>query len=156
MKAELFFAGKTTEAWVREGVEEYLGRLKHYLPVTVITIESPRGVKAGSTMAQSESTKMLDRIKPSDIVMLLDERGKSYTSETFSALLGKMMVEGCDKLVIITGGAYGVSDAIRKRANFTVTFSAFTFTHQMIRILLAEQLYRAMTILKNEKYHHGG
>ena len=155
MKIELFFCGKTTDAWLREGIDEYLDRLRHYVPVAVFVFEPPRGADGHRSVAEV-SAKMLERIRPSDAVMVLDENGKSFSSEAFAALLQKKMVEGTSKLVIVTGGAYGISEPLKKRANHTVSFSALTFTHQMIRLLLAEQLYRAMTILRNEKYHHAG
>ena len=155
MKIELFYTGKTTESFLKEGIEEYLKRLKHYVPVTEVIIEPSRFSKPDfKKAAEEESERMLKKIKPADFVVLLDERGKSLGSEELSAVLEKHQLAGLGKMIFITGGAYGLGQAIKQRANLLLSFSKFTFTHQMIRLLLVEQIYRAMTILKNEKYHH--
>ena len=155
MKVEFYFAGKTTDDYLRSGIDIYLQRLQHYLPVAAIVFEPPRSAKDPTTATQAESAKMMERLKPSDYVVLLDEKGKSLSSEGLSRIIAKLQLESREKLVFVTGGAYGVSEELKRRANYTLSFSALTFTHQMIRLLLAEQLYRAMTILRNEKYHHG-
>jgi len=155
MKIEFFFIGKTTEPFLKSGVDEYLKRLKHYIPVTEIIIEPSRFSKTDARKAiRDESERMLKKVKPADLVVVLDERGKSMGSEELAAWLEKHQQSGIQKIIFITGGAYGFSDEVRQRANLLLSFSKFTFTHQMIRLLLAEQVYRAMTILKNEKYHH--
>ena len=155
MKLEFFFVGKTSESFLKNGVDEYLKRLKHYIPVTEIMIEPSRFSKTDAKKSiAEESEKMLKKIKPADFIVVLDERGKSLASEELAVLLEKHQQSGTQKMIFITGGAYGFSDAVRQRANLLLSFSKFTFTHQMIRLLLAEQVYRAMTILKNEKYHH--
>ena len=155
MKIELFYTGKTTEPFLKEGIDEYLKRLKHYVPVTEVIIEPSRFSKPDfKKAAEEESERMLKKIKPTDFVVLLDERGKSLGSEELSAVLQKHQSAGLGKMIFITGGAYGLGQAIKQRANLVLSFSKFTFTHQMIRLLLVEQIYRAMTILKNEKYHH--
>ena len=155
MKIELFYTGKTTEPFLKDGIDEYLKRLKHYVPVTEVIIEPSRFSKPDfKKAAEEESDRMLKKIKPADFVVLLDERGKSLSSEELSVVLGKHQSAGLGKMIFITGGAYGLGQSIKQRANLLLSFSKFTFTHQMIRLLLAEQIYRAMTILKNEKYHH--
>ena len=155
MKIELFFTGKTTESFLKAGIDEYLKRLKHYVQVTEVLIEPARLSKPDfKKAAEMESGRMLDKIKAGDFVILLDERGKSLGSEELAAFIGKHLQTGISKLIFVTGGAYGVSDSMKQRANLILSFSKFTFTHQMIRVLLVEQIYRAMTILKNEKYHH--
>ena len=153
MKIEFFFIGRTTEPFLKSGLEEYLKRLKHYIPVTEVIIEPSRFSKTDAKKAVSEeSERLLKKVKPSDFVVVLDERGKSLGSEELAAMLDKH--QGIQKMIFITGGAYGLDQQVKQRANLLLSFSKFTFTHQMIRLLLAEQVYRAMTILKNEKYHH--
>jgi 23S rRNA (pseudouridine1915-N3)-methyltransferase len=155
MKIELFFVGKTTEAFLRSGMDEYAKRLKHYIAVTEIVFEPSKNSKTDVSRAiKEESEKMLSKIKPSDFVIALDERGKAIDSVHLSSLIGNHQQNGTGKIIFLTGGAYGLDDTVRKRANLILSFSKFTFTHQMIRLLLMEQIYRAMTILKNEKYHH--
>jgi 23S rRNA (pseudouridine1915-N3)-methyltransferase len=154
MKIELFFAGKTTEAYLQSGIDIYLGRLRHYVAVSQVVF--PVQNKKGASRVPDElASRMLAKLEPSDIVVVLDEKGKAMTSEDLAGYLGRHQHGGTRKMVFVTGDAFGVGDALRQRANLILSFSKFTFTHQMIRLLLAEQLYRAMTILRNEKYHHG-
>lgn len=154
MKCEFFFVGKTSEKYLQEGIEQYMNRLKHYLPVS-ITVISPGAGGDPSKVIQTECNDLLSRLKPRDLLVVLDERGMSLSSIEFAGKIQQWMVQGYSRLVIIIGGAYGVNDEVRKRAQLVLSFSSFTFTHQMIRLFLVEQLYRAMTILKNESYHHG-
>ncbi|MBK6837693.1 MAG: 23S rRNA (pseudouridine(1915)-N(3))-methyltransferase RlmH [Bacteroidetes bacterium] len=154
MKCELIFVGKTSEKYLQEGIDQYLKRLKHYLPVSISVIGQGAG---GDTMKviQSECSDILSRLKPRDLLILLDERGVALSSVEFAGKIQTSMVQGYSNMVFVIGGAYGVNDEVRKRANMILSFSAFTLTHQMIRLFLVEQIYRAMTILKNESYHHG-
>lgn len=152
MKLEFFFTGKTTDKYIAEGVEIYLGRLKHYVPVSVTVIPAHDGGSKEAPKAESE--RMLAKLKPTDLLVLLDEKGKSFTSQAFARELEKWMVAGTGRVVMAVGGAYGFTDEIRKRANLILSASSFTFTHQMIRLILAEQVYRAFTIIRGEKYHH--
>ena len=103
----------------------------------------------------AECDDVLSRIKPRDLVVLLDERGVSLTSIEFSSKIQQWMVQGHQRLIFIIGGAYGVNEELKKKANIVLSVSSFTLTHQMIRLFLVEQIYRAMTIIKNESYHHG-
>lgn len=155
MKCEFIFIGKTTEKYLQEGVEQYLKRLKHYVPVSVTVLSAGSGTDP-SRVIQSECDSILSVLKPRDVLVLLDERGTALTSVEFAGKLQQFMLQGYSRLVFITGGAYGVNETIRAKANLILSASAFTFTHQMIRLFLVEQVYRAMTILKNESYHHGG
>lgn len=153
MKIELVVVGKTVPGWIKQGFEEYLTRLKHYLPCTVREVPSGSPLPAAKAM-EKEGRQILDKINARDWVVLLDEHGKGLSSTELASLIGKRMNDLAGNMVFVTGGAYGVSDEIRKRADFVLSCSAFTFTHQMIRLILAEQLYRAMTIQRNESYHH--
>ena len=154
MKCELFFIGKTTEKYLQEGIEQYLQRLKHYLPVSITIIQSGAGTDPLKVI-QAECEDVLSRIKPRDLVVLLDERGVSLSSIEFSSKIQQWMVQGHQRLIFIIGGAYGVNEELKKKANIVLSLSSFTLTHQMIRLFLVEQIYRAMTIIKNESYHHG-
>ncbi|HNQ62161.1 MAG TPA: 23S rRNA (pseudouridine(1915)-N(3))-methyltransferase RlmH [Bacteroidia bacterium] len=154
MKVELFFVGKTTDKYLIEGLKIYLKRLQHYIQVSEVIISPASGTDQNKVLKE-EGDNMLSKIKARDLVILLDDKGTMLSSEELAAKMQKWMVEGHSKLIFISGGAYGLSDSLRKRANFILSASRFTFTHQMIRLILAEQLYRAMTIIRNESYHHG-
>ena len=154
MKLEFIFTGKTTEKYLEEGIAIYSKRLKHYLTSDVTIIPSGSAVKSREVVMKSESDAILKKITDRDFVILLDERGKEMNSVQLSELMNKSMVNGVTKIVLIVGGAFGVSEEIRKRANLVLSFSKFTLTHQMIRIFILEQVYRAMTIIRNESYHH--
>lgn len=154
MKCELFFIGKTTEKYLQEGIDQYLKRLKHYLPVSITIIPSGTGTDPLKVI-QTECDDVLSRLKPRDLVVLLDERGATLSSVEFSAKIQQWMVQGHQRLIFIIGSAYGVNEELKKKANLVLSVSSFTLTHQMIRLFLVEQIYRAMTIIKNESYHHG-
>ncbi|MBP6335486.1 MAG: 23S rRNA (pseudouridine(1915)-N(3))-methyltransferase RlmH [Bacteroidia bacterium] len=154
MKCELFVVGKTTEKYLQEGINEYLKRLTHYLP-SVTVIISPSSKTDAPKAIGEEGESMLKRIQPRDFVIVLDENGTLLSSKDLATKLEKWLTEGYSKIIFVTGGAYGIAESVKKRANFILSASKFTFTHQMIRLILTEQIYRAMTIVKNESYHHG-
>lgn len=154
MKCELFFVGKTSEKYLKEGVDQYIKRLNHYLTVKEVII-SASSLSDSMKAVNEEGASILSRIKPRDFVVLLDETGTFLTSPELASKMEKWMVDGYSKLIFVTGGAYGLSIELKQRANFILSASKFTFTHQMIRLILTEQLYRAMTIIRNESYHHG-
>lgn len=153
MKIDFIFIGKTTEPYLNEGVTIYLKRLVNYLPAEVLILPASTS-KLKEKIVEEESKLILARILPRDYIVLLDELGKELTSRQLAVFIEKQMLAGTNRLLLITGGAFGVSDELKKKAHFTLSASKFTFTHQMIRLLLMEQVYRAMTILKNESYHH--
>ena len=148
MKIEFIFIGKTTEPYLNEGITTYLKRLVNYLTIPASSS------RLREKIIEEESRAILSKIQPRDFIVLLDERGKELTSRQLAAFIEKQMVAGTNRLLMITGGAYGVSDEVKQKVHYTLSASKFTFTHQMIRLLLTEQVYRAMTILKNESYHH--
>ena len=139
--------------YLDEGSQVYLKRLIHYLPVETVIVPSP-AVANSKELVKKESDAILKKINEKDFVILLDEKGKEYTSVQFADLMNSLMVRGLSKVVFIVGGAFGVSEDVRKRSNLILSFSKFTLTHQMIRLFLLEQLYRAMTIIRNEPYHN--
>ncbi len=156
MEIELLTVGKTTIRFVEDGIAEYSKRLKHYIPYS---IKSLPDVKNASKMDQAkqkeaEGEKILDTISNSDFVVLLDERGKQYSSIEFSAFLEKQMISGRRKIVFVVGGPYGFSQSVYDRADSLLSLSKMTFNHEMVRLFFTEQIYRAMTILRGEPYHH--
>lgn len=156
MKIVLIVAGKTNVSYIKAGIEEYLGRLKNYCHIELKEIPE---IKAAKHLSQDEIKKkeevlFLSSIDKNDKVILLDEKGKLISSVEFSDFLQKSMLENCKKLVFLIGGPYGFSENLHVRANGKISLSKMTFTHQMVRIIFLEQLYRAYTILNGEPYHH--
>ncbi len=156
MKVILLVVGKTTDAYLQEGVSIYLNRLKHYLPFAMEVIPELKNTKSLSFEQQKEkeSDLILDFVQTGDEVVLLDERGKEFSSTGFSQYMEQKMNASPKRLVFVIGGAYGFSEKLYVRANGKLSVSKMTFSHQMIRLIFVEQLYRAMTILKGEPYHH--
>ena len=156
MKILLMAVGRTTIDFVRRGLDEYLDRLKHYVPVeTKISPDLKR--TAGITPArqkEQEGDAILAALQPSDRVILLDENGREYTSREFAAWTERQMASGAKRCVFIVGGPYGFSPAVYDRADAKVSLSKMTFNHEMVRLFFVEQLYRAQTILRGEPYHH--
>ncbi len=157
MKTALWAIGKTNEKYLEEGISIYLKRLKHYLDFEFAII--PDVKQAGNFNAAQlkikEGEAILARLKKEDVLILLDEKGDSYTSEAFAHFLEQKMQLSHKRVVFLIGGAFGFSEALLERANGKVSLSKMTFSHQMVRLFFVEQLYRAMTILRNEPYHNG-
>lgn len=156
MKITLLAIGKTDDKKLISLTEMYQKRLQYYISFSFEIIPDVKKAKNLSEIQQKnlEGDEILKRMQASDVMILLDEKGKSYTSEGFSQLLQKKMNSGIKNLVFVIGGPYGFSEAVYQRANGKVALSAMTFSHQMIRLFFVEQLYRGFTILKNEPYHH--
>ena len=156
MNLTLLTVGKTDIGWVREGLDLYVSRLRHYVPFTVTEIPELKKVSALSEaqIKEKEGELILKQVGPADILVLLDERGRQYRSMEFARWLEKQLSQGGRSLVFAIGGAYGFSSAVYERANGLLSLSPMTFSHQMVRTIFAEQLYRAFTILKVEPYHH--
>lgn len=157
MKLTLVCIGKLSAAFLREGVAEYAGRINHYLPLTTLEIKEEKagGKKADPQRIRDlEGEKLLAKIPEGAFTVVLDERGKQLGSEALAGFLEEQMVHGTGEIVLIIGGAYGLSDRVKARADRLLSLSAMTFTHQMARLFLLEQLYRALTIVRNEPYHN--
>lgn len=157
MKVKLIQVGKTDDSWLRDGITTYEKRIIHYLPFTTLTIPSPKYQKqtAISQMKKKESELILNQIGPRDHVILLDEKGKEFRSVEFARRVQDLVQNpGIQELIFIIGGPFGFDDQVYERANSLLSLSQMTFSHQMIRLLFTEQLYRAMSILKAEPYHH--
>ncbi len=156
MKILLLAVGKITTPYINTGIENYLKRVGHYIPVDLQVIPDVKATKALTEEAQKqrEGTAILAALQPGDVVVLLDERGREFTSREFSEYLDKKMIQGIKRLVFIVGGPYGFSPEMYARANEKISLSRMTFTHEMVRLFFIEQIYRAMTILRGEPYHH--
>ena len=156
MKICLLTVGKTDVAWVREGLEIYSSGLSRYVPFNVREIPELKNVSSLSRaqIKEREGELILRNIKAGDRVILLDERGKEYSSVEFARKMEEVLAAGGKDIVFIIGGAYGFSEAVYSRCNGKVSLSRMTFSHQMVRTIFAEQLYRAFTIIKGEPYHH--
>ena len=155
MKLTLLTVGKTDVRWVRDGLDLYVSRLKHYVPFSLVEIPELKNASALSQdqIKEREGELILAALKPSDEVVLLDEHGKQFRSVEFAQHLQERMNRGRD-LVCVVGGAYGFSQKVYDRAPGRLSLSPMTFSHQMVRTVFAEQLYRAFTILRGEPYHH--
>ena len=156
MKITLLTVGKTDKDWVKQGMDIYVSRLKHYIPFSITEIPELKNVSALSReqIKAKEGELILKNVKPADNLVLLDERGKEYSSVEFAKVLqDKINYEG-KNIVFVIGGAYGFSEDVYRRANSKMSLSRMTFSHQMVRAIFAEQLYRAFTIIKGEPYHH--
>ena len=147
--------GKTAQKYVEEAVAEYVKRLKFYVSLEIIVIPELKDTKNTpiAVQKQKEGEQILKKIQDNDDVILLDEKGCEFTSVAYAAFLEKRLVAS-KRIVFVIGGAFGFSTEIYARANTKISLSQMTFSHQIIRILFAEQLYRAFTIMKGENYHH--
>ncbi len=156
MKVALWCIGKTEDPYIIEGFGIYQKRLSNYLNFEFREINPVKGKKAVIAAAhkEQERNEILKILKPNDTLVLLDEGGKEFGSTDFSAYLQKLFNETGGALIFLAGGAYGFHPDIYARANYKLSLSQMTFTHQMVRLIFIEQLYRAMTIIKGEKYHH--
>jgi 23S rRNA (pseudouridine1915-N3)-methyltransferase len=156
MKITLLTVGKTTNTHIIALQNDYQERLKHYVPYECLVIPELKNTKSISIPEQKEreADLILKQLDSSDEVILLDENGKEYTSVGFSEFLSRKMLASHKRIVFVVGGPFGFSDRVYARANGKISLSAMTFSHQMIRVIFAEQLYRAYTILKGESYHH--
>lgn len=156
MKIKLICVGKTGKKFLEEGEQEYVKRLRYYL--TFDRIELP-DVKQSRTLSEEqiksrEGEMIQAKIQPGEKVFLLDEKGKEFNSEQFAEFLQKQFNQGGQAIVFVIGGPYGFSDALYKSATGKISLSKMTFSHQMVRMFFVEQLYRSMTILRGEPYHH--
>lgn len=156
MKISVICVGKTDEKYLIEGIENYLKRLKFYINIKLVIIPDIKNSKNLSQKQQKEKEAelILKQINAGDVVFLLDERGQEYRSIEFSSFLEKKMLASTQHLIFIIGGPYGFDTSVEQRSDGKLSLSKMTFSHQMIRLFFIEQLYRALSILKNEPYHH--
>ena len=156
MECVLLCVGKTDQDELKQLIEVYQNRLRHYTKFTFSIIEDVKNSKNLSEQQQKEAeAKLLQKqLKPGDRIILLDEKGKQFSSEEFSEWINKQQLSGIKRLVFMIGGPYGFSPSLYALGQEKISLSKMTFSHQMIRLFFVEQLYRAHTILKNEPYHH--
>ncbi len=156
MNFTLLVIGKTDDDWLQKGIDIYANRLSHYINFDLQVIQSLKNVKnlPGPVLKQKEGDLILAKLHPSDFVVLLDDKGKHFTSVEFAGQIQNYLNAGHKRVVFIVGGALGFSDEVYNRANAKLSLSKMTLSHQMVRVFFTEQLYRAFTILKGEKYHH--
>jgi 23S rRNA (pseudouridine1915-N3)-methyltransferase len=156
MKITFLTVGKTEDAYIKDGVDKYVKRLKHYTKLTIVEIDELKNTKALTQEQQKakEAELILKKITPLDHVILLDEKGTELSSSQFAAYVNKKAISSVTHLVFVVGGPYGFDASVYLRANDKLSLSAMTFSHQMVRLFFVEQLYRAFTIIKGEPYHH--
>lgn len=156
MRVQVICIGKTAFDYLSEGILLYEKRLQHYLPFEWIILPSSKKSKSWTSkqIKAAEGKKILKTISSEAIVTLLDVKGKPFTSEQFAEFINVRMLSGTKTLCFVIGGAYGFSQEVYTRAQFQISLSKMTFSHQLVRVVFLEQLYRAMTILKGEPYHH--
>ena len=156
MKILFVVIGKTDESYLDTGICKYIKRLEHYIPFEMKVIPD---IKNRKTLTEEQQKKaegdlILSQLNPGDDLILLDEKGKTFTSVMFSQWIEKQMNAGSKRIVFVVGGPYGFSKDVYDKAKFKISLSEMTFSHQMIRLIFVEQLYRAFTIIKGEPYHH--
>ena len=156
MELKLVTVGKTDVKWVKEGLDLYVSRLRHYVPFSLVEIPQLKNVSALSQeqIKEKEGELILKQLNPGDSVILLDEHGKEYRSVEWAEWIRQRLARGGKGLVFVVGGAYGFSPEVYARADSKLSLSKMTFSHQMVRTIFAEQLYRAFTIIRGEPYHH--
>ena len=156
MKISFWAIGKNNESYISSGVEEFTNRVSKYFKVDWNIIPVPKNAAMLSEMdlKKKEGETILAWLKKEDYLVALDEKGKQFSSEALASFIQLRANESTKNIVFLIGGAFGISDAVLKRANYKWSLSELVFPHQLVRLILAEQIYRACTILKNEKYHH--
>ena len=156
MKIILSVVGKTSTGYLKNGIDEYVSRLTHYIPFEIVYLNDAKNTRKLSESQQknAEGKSILDFVEKSDYVVLLDEHGKEFTSMQFSTYIEKRSLSGIKRLIFVVGGPYGFSEDVYNRASEKISLSKMTFSHEMIRLIFTEQLYRAMTIINHEPYHH--
>ncbi|HEX2848266.1 MAG TPA: 23S rRNA (pseudouridine(1915)-N(3))-methyltransferase RlmH [Chitinophagaceae bacterium] len=156
MRIQLWSIGKAHEPYVKSGVEDFTKRISNYFKVEWVIIPQPKnaGMMSEMDLKKKEAEVVMEWLDKDDYLVALDERGKQFSSEGLADFMQARANAGTKKLVFLIGGAFGIDGAVLKRANHTWSLSQLVFPHQLVRLILAEQLYRACTILRNEKYHH--
>jgi 23S rRNA (pseudouridine1915-N3)-methyltransferase len=156
MKLVLLMTGKTFQSWIKEGVDEYQKRMAKYAPFEIMALPDVKnpGNRPAAWVMEKEAEKILQAARDDDQVVLLDERGKTYTTTELAAWLAKAMLLPKKRLVFVIGGPWGFHERVRSRADHVISLSRLTFSHQVVRLLFAEQLYRALSVIAGDPYHH--
>ena len=156
MKISLWTIGKNNEPYVKSGIDEFTKRISRYFPVewTIIPVPKNAGMLSEMDLKKKEAETILQWLRPEDYLIALDEKGKQLSSEGLAQFLQSRSNESAKNIIFLIGGAFGLDNQVLSKAKFTWSLSSLTFPHQLVRLILAEQIYRACTILRNEKYHH--
>lgn len=156
MKISFWSIGKNNEPYVKEGVEDFTRRISRYFKVewSIIPVPKNAGMMSELDLKKKEGETVLNWLGKDDCLIVLDEKGKQFNSEGLAAFIQARANESTKHLIFLIGGAYGINEAVMKRADYTWSLSQLVFPHQLVRLILTEQVYRACTILRNEKYHH--
>ena len=156
MKIHFWSVGKSHDSYIKEGVETFTKRISHYYPVEwkYFSISKQKNSLSQNELKFQESIPVLSALEESDILVALDEKGKQWYSEDIADFIQQSANQSTRNIIFLIGGAFGLHESILKRANFTWSLSNLVFPHQLVRLILAEQIYRACTIIRNEKYHH--
>jgi len=156
MNIELWSLGKENTKLVDKAIDEYVTRLNRYNSFNLVTIDNAKLTKSlpKNQLLEKEADLILDKLQDRDILIVLDEKGKQFTSKEFAEKINQFMNLSPLRIIFLIGGSFGIADKLKTKAHLVLGLSAFTFPHQLVRLLFTEQLYRAFTILKNEKYHH--
>lgn len=154
MKILCWTVGKQHESYVKDGIELFTKRTAHYFPIEWSIFPNAKSVISEEQVKKQEATAILKNLQVDDILVALDEKGKQFSSPELADYIIQKSNESKKRLIFLIGGAYGLDREILNRANFTWSLSRLVFPHQLVRLILAEQLYRACTIIRNEKYHH--
>jgi len=153
MKHEIVFIGKTKDSFIQSGIKEYSSRLKHYTNIQITTLKDKSGGKSAREAIESQGQQMLNAVPQGAVIVALDSRGQQFTSESFSKKIVNWELSSVKQVNYLIGGPDGISETILNSSQLVLSFSKMTFTHDMVRMLLIEQLYRAYTIKNGEKYH---
>lgn len=156
MKIQLWSIGKENDAYINEGIKNFQKRLKHYTDFDIKLIPTVKQAASLSVpeLKKQEGRIILEMLQPQDYLLALDERGKTMTTNQLAEFLQQRTNAGTRQLIILIGGAFGIDTAVLQRAQLQLSLSALTFPHQLVRLIVTEQVYRAYTVLNNEKYHH--
>ncbi len=154
MKVEIWWIGKTFQDFTEKGYHEYVRRIQKFTSVSIVEIPDIKGQSQPSHIKNMEADKIIGKLKTDDYLILLDERGTNFSSVEFAAYLQKKENQAVKKIIFLIGGAYGFDEKVYKRANDKISLSKMTYSHQLIRLIFAEQLYRAYTIINNLPYHN--
>lgn len=156
MKIRACAVGRTSTGYIKTGIDEYISRLKHFIPFETIVVADIKNNRNLSESQQKslEGEAILQQVKPGDCLILLDERGREFSSRQFAQFVEQRMSSISRNIIFVIGGPYGFSDEVYRRADEKISLSRMTFSHEMVRLFFVEQLYRAMTILRGLPYHH--
>jgi 23S rRNA (pseudouridine1915-N3)-methyltransferase len=156
MKIQFWSIGKQHDSYVEEGIQKFTQRIQHYFPVEWKIIAPPKnaGALQEVQLKEKESVMILSALNKEDFLVLLDERGKMFTNEQLASMMQEKADTGIRQMIFLIGGAFGVDEQVRNRAQIVWSFSKLVFPHQLVRLMLAEQIYRSCTIMRNESYHH--